>query len=528
MISSGLSLFNMFDLYEQRKKYQPPLSPPLREGVVFHEKDPSRALPPIRELFPLTHSFPFLEGAPGKGESTPLKIGVVFSGGQAAGGHNVIAGLYDRLQNRNPASELIGFLGGPSGIIEGKSKPLTKELVDEFRNVGGFHLIGSGRTKIETEEQLASSLSHIRGLDGLVVIGGDDSNTNAAVLAEYCLSKGAATRVVGVPKTIDGDLQNDHLAISFGFDTACKTYSELIGNIAFDALSAKKYTHFIKLMGRSASHIALQCALQTQPNYTLIGEEIAEKKQTLQEITAEIADLIEKRSSQGKCYGLVLIPEGTIEFIAEMKTLISELNTILAAGEGDPTSKLSAGAKNTFSFLPSKIQQQLLLDRDPHGNVQVSHIATEELFISTVKAELKRRGFKGKFDAVSHFFGYEGRSAFPTNFDANYCYALGFAASYLIEGGYTGYMSCIKGLDLPPSSWTPWGIPITSLMLLEKRKGKEKPVIEKALVDLKGALFQEFASKRESWALHDAYRCPGPIQFYGDKALTDHPPLFNR
>lgn len=492
----------------------------------------------IKEFFPSLFGQQLLQAHIGKErEETALKIGVVLSGGQASGGHNVIIGIFDALKKIHKASHIIGFLNGPSGIVDGKFKDLDEKYLASFRNTGGFDLIGSGRTKIETEEQLQKSLHVVKSLalDGLVIIGGDDSNTNAAVLGEYFLKNGCKTKVIGVPKTIDGDLQNAFLDISFGFDTACKTYSEMIGNLARDTLSAKKYTHFIKLMGRSASHIALECALQTHPNLTLIAEEVIEKKQTIKDITADITDIVMKRSESGKNYGLILIPEGLIELIPEMNTLISELNMLLTKPEfasidskealEKVKSKLKGVLLKTFTFLPESIQHQLLLDRDPHGNVQVAHINTEQLFIQTVSKELISRGFKEKFSPLQHSFGYEGRAGFPSNFDATYCYALGFTAAALIRDGYSGYMACVKDLIAPIKNWSAMGIPLTSLMHLEVRKGKKKPVIEKALVDLKGKPFNVFKSRRESWKIEDDYCFPGPIQFFGDPAVTDSIPI---
>jgi diphosphate-dependent phosphofructokinase len=492
----------------------------------------------IKDLFPHLFGQHILHAREGKErKENPLKIGVVLSGGQAAGGHNVIIGLFDALKKIHKESHLIGFLNGPSGIVDGNFKELDEKYLSSFRNTGGFDLIGAGRTKIETEEQLQKSLKVVNNadLDGLVIVGGDDSNTNAAVLAEYFLKNGSKTKVIGVPKTIDGDLQNELLEISFGFDTACKIYSEMISNLARDTLSAKKYTHFIKLMGRSASHIALECALQTHPNLTLIAEEVVEKKQTIKDVTSDITDVIVKRSEAGKSYGLILIPEGLIELIPEMNILISELNTLLAKPEYTSLSPkeifekvktiLKGDVAKTFDFLPESIQHQLLLDRDPHGNVQVAHINTEQLFIQTVSKELSNRGFKGKFSPLQHSFGYEGRAGFPSNFDATYCYALGFTAAALIREGYSGYMASIKGLIAPSKNWSVLGIPLTSLMHLEIRKGKKKPVIEKALVDLKGKPFSAFKSRREHWKIEDDYCFPGPIQFSGDPAVTDSIPI---
>lgn len=486
----------------------------------------------VKSLFPLIREQALLIGQKGqKRESKSLQVGVVLSGGQAAGGHNVIIGLHDCLKKLNPNSRLFGFLDGPGGIISGKGKELTAEMIVPYRNQGGFDMIGSGRTKIETEEQLNSALSTVQKmkLDGLVVIGGDDSNTNAAILAEYFLQHGCHAKVIGVPKTIDGDLKNAHVATSFGFDTATKIYSELIGNIAKDALSAKKYYHFIKLMGRSASHIALECALATQPNLTLIGEEVAEKKMTLSQIVNEIADMVVKRAETGKNYGVVLIPEGLIEFIPEIGILIKELNHLLSA-EPMPSiqqisSQLSAHSQNCFAALPERIREQLLKTRDPHGNVQVSMIETERLIIEAVSKELEKKGKGSKFAPLPHFFGYEGRAGYPSSFDSNYCYALGFSAALLIDEGATGCMAFVSGLEKPLQQWGIGGVPLISLMHIETRKGKEKPVIQKALVDLKGRPFSHFREQRNHWKIEDEYRYPGPIQFFGDKALTDSVPL---
>lgn len=519
----------MTPLQKYRIKYRPTLPKSLRKNVLFKGSGKTASLGNEQEIereFPKTYGRPLLYPTEGKPQlAKALKVGVVFSGGQAAGGHNVISGLFDALKTFHPESQLMGFFDGPSGIIEGKTVEISEDLLENYRNQGGFDLIGSGRTKIETEEQLKKSIEVFEKLllDGVVIIGGDDSNTNAAVLAEYALNNGCKTKVIGVPKTIDGDLKNSIVDISFGFHTACSTFSEMIGNIARDASSAKKYTHFIKLMGRSASHIALECALLTQPNLTLIGEEIAEKKMTLKAITTSIADLIEKRGNQGKNYGVILIPEGIIEFIPEMKTLIGELNTLLSESKDERS--LSSEAKKTFDFLPKEIAEQLLLDRDPHGNVQVSHIQTEMLLSTLVKEDLKcRLSFKGKFSPLHHFFGYEGRAGLPTNFDATYCYSLGHVAARLIQGGHTGYMSAVCNLSKPPSEWEICAIPMTSLMNLEVRKGKEKPVIRKALVELNGAPYKFFERNRTKWMEEDHYLFPGPIQFEGDPSFTDAPP----
>ncbi len=527
-------------LQELREKYVPKLPKILHhlKRLQFETKETTSAVKHVEELkkiFPKTFGRKLVSAKEGSERTTgPLKVGVVFSGGQASGGHNVIAGLLDALIALNSQSQLFGFLAGPSGIIEGNFTEITQKTVAPYRNQGGFDLIGSGRTKIETDEQLAAALKNMQKmqLDGLVVIGGDDSNTNAAILAEYFLQNRCNTSVVGVPKTIDGDLKNAHVATSFGFDTACKVYSEMIGNIARDALSAKKYTHFIKLMGRSASHIALECALSTHPNMTLIGEEVFAMRKTLDKITNEICDLISKRAEAGKNYGVVLIPEGLIEFIPEMGMLISELNKLGAnqlLSPQDAAHKLQAESRRCFEALPVEIQKQLLLERDPHGNVQVSLIDTEQLLMYTVKKELDKRkkegNFKGKFAAINHFFGYEGRAGFPSNFDAHYCTALGYAAALLVNEKLTGYMACIEHLEKEVERWTIAGLPITMLMNMETRKGKEKPVIQKALVDLKGKPFAYFNMHRDSWAVQDHFCFPGPMQFFGDLRITDTVPL---
>jgi pyrophosphate--fructose-6-phosphate 1-phosphotransferase len=486
----------------------------------------------IKSLFPLTYGYPVLKGHKGK-KRTPkfLQVGVVFSGGQAAGGHNVIIGIHDALKQLDSNSRLFGFFDGPGGIVAGKSKELTQADIAHYLNQGGFDMIGSGRTKIETEEQLNAALAVVKkmNLDGMVVIGGDDSNTNAAVLAEYFLKNGCTTKVIGVPKTIDGDLKNSFVATSFGFDTATKTYAEIIGNIARDALSAKKYYHFIKLMGRSASHVALECDLATQPNLALIGEEIAAQKLTLAQMTNEIADLISKRAELGKHFGVILIPEGLIEFIPEIGTLIKELNQILgsedAISSGTISSTLTPSSFQCLTSLPEKIRQQLLQTRDPHGNVQVSFIETERLLMELVSKELeerqKRGTYRGKFAAIQHFLGYEGRAGYPTHFDSNYCYALGFVAALLIDEGATSYMSFVSDLTKPAEEWGIGGIPLTSLMHVEIRKAKEKPVIQKALVDLRGKPFAYFQQQRDRWKEGEEYRYPGPIQFFGDKKWMD-------
>ena len=519
----------MSSLEEERIRYQPAfpqilnqierLEPVKAGDIKIKEKES------ILSLFPNTGNRQIVHFKENKDRKhSSLRVGVVLSGGQAPGGHNVIIGLFDALKKLNPQSRLFGFLGGPSGIIENRYHELNQEFLSGFRNTGGFDMIGSGRAKIETPQQFEAALRNCSSLnlDGLVIIGGDDSNTNAALLAEYFITHHCRTHVVGVPKTIDGDLKNEHLEISFGFDTACKIYSEMIGNLGKDALSAKKYTHFIKLMGRSASHIALECALQTHPNVTLIGEEIAAGKMTLMQITDTICACIAKRAEQGKGYAIILIPEGLIEFVPEMKALIQELNSLLAQSEKNVIEKLSRHAAATLNYLPTEIGKQLLLDRDPHGNVQLSQIATEQLLIHSVKNSLKNwPGYKGKFSPVGHFFGYEGRCGYPSNFDANYCYSLGFVAALLVCHGMNGYMSTLQRLAEPASEWRIAGIPLTSMMDIEERQGKKRPVIQKALVDLEGEPFKLFTAHRDAWALEDHYCSPGPIQFAGPPNLCN-------
>lgn len=483
----------------------------------------------IQDLFPHTTKLQDIsfENTADASMLVKQRVGVVFSGGQAPGGNNVIAGLFDALKKASPASELIGFLGGPSGLIQGKHIEITKALLARYRNLGGFDLLGSDRTKLDAPTH-AAVLKCVQDLelDGLVIIGGDDSNTNAALLAEYFLVKNAKTSVVGIPKTIDGDLKSSKIEASFGFDTATKTYADIIGNLAKDALSAKKYYFFVKLMGRTASSIALECALQTHPNYTLIGEEILEKGLSLQEVVNSLADLICERAARSKNYGLILVPEGLLEFIPDCKLLIKELSSM--QGEktpGEAQKNLSEDAKKCFEILPAAIKKQLLLDLDPHGNLQVSRIETERLLIEMVEVELKKRQangrFTGNFNPQPLFLGYEGRSCAPSNFDANYCYALGRVATILIQNGLTGYMAAIKGLSLPVESWQPFGIPLVSLVGFEERKGIAKPVIKKALVDLKGGPFASFKKQRQSWAVNDDYRHPGPIQHFGSRELTE-------
>ncbi|MDR2398660.1 MAG: diphosphate--fructose-6-phosphate 1-phosphotransferase [Spirochaetaceae bacterium] len=500
----------------------------------------------LKALFKHTYGQALVQIVNCTGESTKnlgrkRTVGVILSGGQAPGGHNVIAGLYDGLKRGNRESRLYGFLGGPSGLIENKAQELTDAIIDAHRNTGGFDMIGSGRTKIETAEQFAASLKTAKQLqlDAVVIIGGDDSNTNAALLAEYFLSQGSSIQVVGCPKTIDGDLKNEYIEASFGFDTAVKTYSELIGNIERDVNSAKKYWHFIKLMGRSASHIALECALQTHPNVCFISEEVAHKQWSLSQVVDQICDSVVKRAAAQEPFGVVLIPEGLVEFIPEMKKLIQELNDTLAAHTGDALSqgtdpltvlgtKLSKEARELLESLPKDIARQLLMDRDPHGNVQVSRIETDKLLISMVEQrlrQLKEQGrYNGQFSALGHFFGYEGRAAFPSNFDANYGYSLGLTAFVLIAAGLTGYMASVRNLADRAEDWAPGGVPLTMLMHLEQRHGAQKPVIQKALVDLNAAPFKAFAAARDIWAVTTSFLFPGSIQYFGPPELCDRPP----
>ncbi len=501
-----------------RASYQPRFPPVLDRGageIAFEEGRATTAQADTRRIaarFPRTYGRPVQKLIPGAAaaDPEPATVGVVLSGGQAPGGHNVIAGLYDGLQVARPASRLLGFLGGPRGILEGRFRELDAEVLRPYRNTGGFDLLGAGRDKIETDDQLAACRATCEklGLTGLVIIGGDDSNTNAAVLAEYFLSQGVAVCVNGVPKTIDGDLKGEQVEASFGFDTATKVYSELIGNICRDALSAKKYWHFIKLMGRSASHVTLECALQTQPNVALIGEEVREKEWTLEQIVDHVATVVGDRAAAGKHYGVCLIPEGLIEFIPEMRRLIDGLNRA-----GSVLDKLSAADALVFDSLPATIREQLLQDRDAHGNVQVSRIDTEQLLIHKL-AE------RGKLLVQGHFFGYEGRCAVPSNFDADYTYALGRLAAVLTVSGKTGYMCRFGNLVLPPDRWTASGVPLTSLMRVEQRRGRPTEVIEKALVRLDGAPFRAFAAARGRWAVEDEYRYPGAIQYFGPATVS--------
>ena len=534
----------------ERLKYQPKLPASLAEGINSLELAEGSATQSVRdqeqiqELFKNTYGKPvvtFKHSTMSK-EAGVRNVGVILSGGQAPGGHNVIAGLYDALKQANSSNKLYGFLGGPSGIIDGKYVEFDDKFINAYRNTGGFDIIGSGRTKLETEEQFEKSLAVCKKLNisAVVIIGGDDSNTNAALLAEWFVKHNAGIQVIGCPKTIDGDLKNDQIEISFGFDTATKTYAELIGNIERDANSAKKYWHFVKIMGRSASHVALEAALQTQPNITLISEEVEEKKMSLESIINYMCDIIVKRADMGKNFGIAVIPEGLIEFIPEMKSMIANLNDIMASLENDTDfvnattirdkfdiveNRLDENNAKVYASLPVLIKGQLLADRDPHGNVQVSKIETEKLLIEMISTrldELKSQGeFIGKFNAQSHFFGYEGRCAFPSNFDADYCYSLGFNAFALISFGLTGYLSSVRNLTAPASEWIAGGIPLTMMMNMEKRHGEMKPVIQKALVKLDGPVFKQLEENREDWALNDRYLFPGAIQYFGPSCVCD-------
>ncbi len=533
----------------ERLQYQPKLPSSLQNGVNSLELVQGAATESVRDqeqiqaLFANTYGKPTVtfKSTSSSSVSEVKNVGVILSGGQAPGGHNVIAGLYDALKNANSANKLYGFLGGPSGIIEGKYVEFNDEFINDFRNTGGFDIIGSGRTKLETEEQFKSSLEVCRKLNisAVVIIGGDDSNTNAALLAEWFVKNNTGIQVIGCPKTIDGDLKNEQIEISFGFDTATKTYAELIGNIQRDANSAKKYWHFIKIMGRSASHVALEAALQTQPNITLISEEVEAKKMSLSSIIDYMSDIIARRAESGKNFGIAVIPEGLIEFIPEMGSMISNLNDIMASLESDSSfvnassvekfsiveSKLDSENAKVYSSLPALIKEQLLADRDPHGNVQVSKIETEKLLIEMISARLsqmKKEGkFSGKFSSQSHFFGYEGRCAFPSNFDADYCYSLGYNAFALINNGLTGYLSSVRNLTSPASQWIAGGVPLTMMMNMEKRHGEMKPVIQKALVRLDGPVFKQLQDNREDWAMNDRYLFPGAVQYFGPSSVCD-------
>lgn len=539
-------------LQRARYDYEPKLPDVLKgsiDSIAINYGDATESIADreqLRKLFPNTYGAPvasFVKGSnPNAGRAR--KVGVILSGGQAPGGHNVIAGLFDALKKANPQSALYGFKGGPSGIIDDNTVEITTEIINDYRNTGGFDIIGSGRTKLETPEQFEKSLQTCRkyGIESVVIIGGDDSNTNGAILAEWFKAKNAGITVVGCPKTIDGDLKNQYIETSFGFDTAVKTFSELIGNIEKDANSAKKYWHFIKLMGRSASHIALECALQTQPNVCIISEEVQSGNMSLDNVIEQISSAVAARAAKGMNFGVVLIPEGLIEFIPEVGRLIDELNNLLAV-KADYFStlktmgnqrewinhELSKVSSWVYSSLPRGIQLQLLEDRDPHGNVQVSRIETEKLLMELVGEKLTQwridGRYKGKFSSLAHFFGYEGRCAFPSNFDADYCYGLGYSAFLLLSSNLTGYISSLTNLQKKASEWVPGGIPLTMMMNMEQRHGEQKPVIRKALVDLNGVPFKTFASKREAWILETAYTFPGAIQYYGPGEVCDQPTI---
>ncbi len=530
-------------LQKERAGYQPKLPKALQGAVKVKEGAPTQSVDnqeDIKKLFPNTYGMPLVEFEPtDSANNAKMNVGVILSGGQAPGGHNVISGLFDEVKKLNPDNRLYGFLMGPGGLVDHNYIEITAENLQAYRNTGGFDMIGSGRTKLEKEDQFEKGLEIIKKLDikAVVIIGGDDSNTNACVLAEYYAAKQYGVQVIGCPKTIDGDLKNDQIETSFGFDTATKTYSELIGNIERDCNSARKYWHFVKLMGRSASHIALECALQTQPNICLISEEIQAKDQTLNDIVEYIAGVVAYRAAQGNNFGVVLIPEGLIEFIPAISRLIQELNDLLAAHGADYMNldkdaqrkyileHLSAENKATFETLPEGVARQLSLDRDPHGNVQVSLIETEKLISEMVAAKLdqwKKEGkYEGKFAAQHHFFGYEGRCAAPSNFDADYCYALGSSAAQLIANGKTGYMAIVKNTTAGTDQWKAGGVPITMMMNMEKRNGEMKPVIRKALVELDGTPFKTFAAQRDKWAKETCYVYPGPIQYWGPSSVCD-------
>lgn len=527
-----------------REAYQPKLPLGLRGNVSVKEGEPTQSVADqeeIKKLFPNTYGLPLVEFVPSeeKKDYAPINVGVILSGGQAPGGHNVICGIFDMLKKQNPESKLYGFLMGPGGLVDHDYKELTADIIDEYRNTGGFDLIGSGRTKLELEGQFEKGLEILKQLNitALVIIGGDDSNTNACVLAEYYAAKNAGVQVIGCPKTIDGDLKNEQIETSFGFDTACKTYAEVIGNIQRDANSARKYWHFIKLMGRSASHIALECALQCQPNVCIVSEEVEAKEQTLDEIVEYIAGVVAKRAAAGNNFGTILIPEGLIEFVPAIKKLIAELNDLLAEHAAEVDGLDVAGIREwlcknltpanaaTFKSLPEGVGNQLALERDPHGNVQVSLIETEKLLSEMVGkklAEWKKKGkYVGKFAPLHHFFGYEGRCAAPSNYDADYCYALGSSAAQLIANGKTGYMAIVKNTTAPAENWVAGGVPITMMLNMERRSGAMKPVIKKALVRLDGAPFKTFAAQREEWAENTCFIYPGPIQYFGPSEVCD-------
>ena len=529
-------------LQKARYEYAPKLPGMLRHGIAdicVKEGEETQSVADqekIKALFPNTYGKKEITFEKGQNTSDMKKqiVGVILSGGQAPGGHNVVCGLYDALKATNKENELYGFKGGPSGLID-------DEYINQFRNTGGFDIIGSGRTKLETNEQfaIAAEVCKKHGITAIVIIGGDDSNTNAAVLAEYFAAHNTGVQVIGCPKTIDGDLKNEDIECSFGFDTATKTYSEIIGNIERDANSAKKYWHFVKVMGRSASHVALECALETQPNICLISEEVAEKKMSLSAIADYIADSVAARAAKGMNFGVAIIPEGVVEFVPEFSVLIQEINELLAGSKADafnalPTWEekyafiekgLTKESMEVFAILPQAIQQQLFLERDPHGNVQVSLIESEKLFSALVKDKLAARKaagtYNGKFSALHHFLGYEGRCAFPSNFDSDYCYSLGYNAFMLIQYGYNGYLSKVSNLSAPASEWVAGGMPITKMMNIERRHGEDKPVIKKALVELDGAPFKYFEAHREEWSVDTCFKYPGAIQYYGPTEVCD-------
>ncbi|MCI7045729.1 MAG: diphosphate--fructose-6-phosphate 1-phosphotransferase [Prevotella sp.] len=529
----------------ERSAYQPKLPKALKGAVKVKEGQPTQSVDnqeEIKKLFPNTYGMPVVEFEPsGETQNTRVNVGIILSGGQAPGGHNVITGLFDQVKRLNPENKLYGFILGPGGLVDHNYMEITKEIADEYRNTGGFDMIGSGRTKLEKVEQFEKGLEIIRELDinAIVIIGGDDSNTNACVLAEYYKAKNYGVQVIGCPKTIDGDLKNSQIETSFGFDTATKTYSELIGNIERDCNSARKYWHFIKVMGRSASHIALECALQCQPNVCIISEEVEKKNMTLNQVVDDLCNVIANRATNGMNFGTVIIPEGLIEFIPAIGTLIDELNDLLAA-HGDEYKNLEDEAQReyiinhlskenaaTFETLPQDVAHQLSLDRDPHGNVQVSLIETEKLLSAMCEARLAQMAaegkYVGKFAAQHHFFGYEGRCAAPSNFDADYCYALGTSAAQLIANGKTGYMAIVKNTTAPADEWIAGGVPITMMMNMERRNGEMKPVIRKALVELDGAPFKALVAHRDEWAKNTCYIYPGPIQYWGPSAVCDRP-----
>ena len=540
---------NLSPLQKARYEYVPKLPGMLRHGISEIAVKKGEATTSaadqekIAELFPNTYGEPEVTFEKGENTSVAKKqvVGVILSGGQAPGGHNVVSGLYDALKATNKENVLIGFKGGPSGLIEDNFIVFDDEYINQYRNTGGFDIIGSGRTKLETEEQfqIATEVCKKHGITAIVIIGGDDSNTNACVLAEYMAAHKTGVQVIGCPKTIDGDLKNEDIEISFGFDTATKTYSELIGNIERDCNSAKKYWHFVKVMGRSASHVALECALECQPNICLISEEVKAKKQSLSEIADYIADAVEKRAANGNNFGVVVIPEGVVEFVPEFSALINEINELLAGSKADAFNALESWAEKyafiekglskesmaVFAILPQAIQQQLFLERDPHGNVQVSLIESEKLFAALVGDKMKERKaagtYTGKYATQTHFFGYEGRCAFPSNFDADYCYSLGYNAFMLIQYGFNGYLSKVSNLSKPAEEWVAGGMPITKMMNIERRHGEDKPVIKKALVELDGKPFKYFEEHRNQWAVETAYTFPGAIQYYGPTEVCD-------